>query len=159
MNYFAELGIEFKDVFGSTRIIGKNVNVFFGGHEPAHLQEVVEESMNRAFAFYKKSLTAARVDIPSIELAELSLRVVLHHLYVYDGWIKTYEKYKDLPFKVSQEDFGHTQSVEICTAFCKEKYKSSYIVYSAALAGKSLEEFRAWEKGRDAWYEAREGRS
>jgi hypothetical protein len=147
VDYMSELGVEVVVKHGITRVVGRGISVHFGGENPESLKSAINEAMNTAIAHFREK--NAGLFLTESQLCEVSIKVVLHHLFIYSQWRRTNEKYKNLELKITPDDLTHVQSNDEVYDYCKAKFGSNHGEVAAALMGKTLNELKNYEVGRE----------
>ena len=143
IDYLRELDVDVIEKHGLVRVIGKELDVYFGDEDPVDLKNAVNKAMGVAISHYREN--NAEIFLTEKQLYELSAKVVLHHLYIYSNWRRTNEKYKNHELAITMDDLLHVQSNDICYQFCKNIYGTNFREVAAALMGKSLTELKEYE--------------
>lgn len=151
-DYLKDLDANLIDDAGNIRVLAGGRQVFFRQQTADVLRGIINNAMAVATSFYQDRVANSKIDIPERDLWEVSLRVVLSNLYVYNSWKNSYPKYQDLELKITIEDLKHVGSEDDCYFYCKEKYGTDYALYAAGLNGQTREQFERWEQGRIAFW-------
>ncbi len=152
-DYVEQLGAKLIDDSGNIQVLTEDTNVLFVKQKSDVLRKIINQAMAVASSHYQNRVATSGIDFTEREIQEISLKVVLHNLYVYNMWKNDYPKYHDLELKVTVEDLKHPQSEDQCYFYCKKKYGADYSSYTAALNGQTREQFESWERGRIAFWD------
>jgi hypothetical protein len=126
-------------------------NVILQNQTIASVENIVRENFEIVRSHYR--------DIPGVDsfiderdLNILSLKIVLHYLYMYNLWRKMYKHHKNRDLKFIVEDFESPSTGDMIIWYFKNEYPESYSAKCELMLALSADEFKAYEKRRQEFY-------
>jgi len=129
-------------------------NVILPNQTMASVENIVKENFQIVKSYYQaKSGVSDTVDKHDVSV--ISLKIVLHYLYMYNMWRKMYKDHSDRDLKFLAEDFEHPSTSDQIIWYFKKKYPKSYSAKCELMLSMSTDEFKRYEKKRqefdDMW--------
>lgn len=86
------------------------------------------------------------------EVQRISVSIVLHYLYIYNIWRKSYPNMANLDLGFREEDFRSPGTFDIIAHYCKQYYPDAWMEKAVVLLKMSKEVIRQYEDRRQLYY-------
>jgi hypothetical protein len=135
------------------RLITQNDdNVILPNQTMTSIENIVKDNFQIVKSHYQFK-SGVPVSIDEHDLSIISLKIVLHYLYMYNMWRITYPQHKDQELKFLSKDFKNPNTVDMIIRFFKNKYPETYAAKCQLMLGMSTDEFSGFEKGRQNFHD------
>lgn len=148
--YIDQNKIAIREEGGSIRLSTlENQNVLFPNQTIGNIKELLLSNYKTVKEHYRPS---AEKVIPIEDLNDISLKIVIDRLYMYNMWRIWYKKQenRDLNFRI--EDFEHPDLTDTILLYLRKKYPSDYSQRCEMLFDMTKSEFEAYEKNRNSFF-------
>jgi hypothetical protein len=115
----------------------------------------VRPLIQKNFQIVKGILMTRDAALDEIEMNELSLKIVLRYLCLYNNWKQFYPKEKDRDLTFITEDLQTPATFDIVKEFILDRHSRNYQELSAAILGVEIDKFKNYEKARLEFMERR----
>jgi hypothetical protein len=115
----------------------------------------VRPLIQKNFQIVKGILMTRDAALDEIEMNELSLKIVLRYLCLYNNWKQFYPKEKDRDLTFITEDLQTPATFDIVKEFILDRHPRNYQELSAAILGVEIDKFKNYEKARLEFMERR----
>ena len=127
-------------------------NVIFPNQTMASIESIVKENFQIVKSHYQaKSGVLDAIDIQDLSI--VSLKIVLHYLYMYNMWRKTYIEHRNHDLKFLTKDFDNPSTHDMIIQYFKKKYPERYPSRCELMFGMSADEFNRYEKSRQEFHD------
>ena len=134
--------IELAEENGGIRLTTRHDdNVILPDQTMASVENIVKENLQIVRSYYLAK-SGVPVSIDERDLTVVSLKLVLHYLYMYNMWRKMYQNHKARDLKFQKEDLESPGTHDMIIAYFKNKYPDGYSAMCAHMLGISVEAFR-----------------
>ena len=127
-------------------------NVILQNQTATSVENIVRENFQIVKSHYQAK-SGVSVSIDKHDLNVISLKIVLHYLYMYNMWRKTYKHHKDRDLKFLTEDFENPSTSDMIIWYFKNTYPKSYSTKCEFMLGMSADEFKSYEKRRQEFHD------
>jgi hypothetical protein len=142
-----DIMIDLTEENGAIRLTADtNNNVILSNQSMAFVENIVKENFQVVKSHYQKK---SGDSVDNRDLNNISLKIVLQYLYMYNMWRRLYEKEKDRDLKFVSDDFEHPATHDMIIGYFKNKYPGNYSVQCAVLLGMSTDRFKKYEEERE----------
>jgi len=141
---------------------GDNVIVKYGDNSAVlfsqtseNISALLERNFHLVYNFFRSKITNYNFEEKNEidDLAYLSLRIVVHYLYMYNSWRIQYKKskaYENLDFKT--KDFFNTSTNDMIISFYKKQLPDNWKLLCAKLLDLTADEFDVYYRQREHFY-------
>ncbi|MHB0987801.1 MAG: hypothetical protein ACYC3P_03935 [Bellilinea sp.] len=129
-----------------------NDNVILQNQTMTSVENIVRENFEIVKSHYQAKLGVA-ILIDERNLGIISLKIVLHYLYIYNMWKKAYKDHKDQDLVFLAEDFESPSTGDMIIWYFKNEYPENYSAKCELMLAMSADEFKAYEKRRQEFHD------
>lgn len=129
----------------SVRVKSNTENVILSNQVIDVVGDLIKHNFNIVNEHYKKTFKNSEEVIDFKDLNLVSIKIVLHYLYMYNSW-------KDKELKFSVKDFTNPSTHDIIFNYFKENHPKSWEKKSATLLGMGLNDLKIYYKTREVFY-------
>ena len=148
-----EIKIELTEENKGIRLTTRNDdNVILPNQTMTSVENIVRENFQIVKSHYLAK-TGVLVSIDEYDLSFISLKIVLHYLYMYNMWRITYPQHRDQELKFLPKDFEHPNTGDMIIWYLKNKYPETYAAKCQLMLGMSTDEFTNYEKKRQEFHD------
>jgi hypothetical protein len=147
-----DIPIELAEENKGIRLTTDDDNLILPNQTMTSVEHIVRENFRMVKAHYQAK-SGVSVSIDGRDLSLVSLRIVLHYLYMYNKWREMYEHHKDRDLKFLIEDFEHPSTHDLIIWYFRNKYLEKYSTQCELMLGMSADEFRSYEKSRQEFHD------
>jgi hypothetical protein len=151
MNFYVDnIKVDLSKETGGLRLRTDDDNLLLANQTIEETRSIVLKNHRIVKENYEKLVNNL---IDSDDISKVSMRIVLHYLYMYNLWRTMYkrEEKRDLTFR--EKDFDHPYTKDKIIEYFKNKYPSDYSVKCETLLRMTTEDFNKYEKNRQDFYE------
>jgi hypothetical protein len=116
-------------------------------------ENTVRENFLTVKTHYYRAEAGLSVAIDEHDLSIISLKIVLHYLYMYNMWRRMYMELKDRDLRFLTKDFENPSTGDMIISYFRNKYPEAYSGKCELLLGMSADEFRDYEKSRQEFHD------
>ncbi len=148
--YVDHIEVDLSNESGGLRLRTSDDNLMLANQTIEETRSTVEKNHRIVKEHYQKVVNNI---VDPHDLAAVSMRIVLHYLYMYNLWRTMYkrESKRDLTFR--DKDFEHPYTKDKIIEYFKNKYPFDYSVKCETILRMSTEKFNEYEKNRQDFYE------
>lgn len=127
-------------------------NVILQNQTMTSVENIVRENFQVVKAHYQAK-AGVSVSIDEYDLSIISLKIVLHYLYMYNMWRKMYKEHIDRDLRFLAEDFESPSTGDMLIWYFRNKYPETYSAKCELMLGMSADEFKGYEKRRQEFHD------
>ena len=127
-------------------------NVILPNQTMTSVENIVRENFQIVKSHYQAK-AGVPISIDEHDLSSISLKIVLHYLYMYNMWRTTYPQHRNQELRFLPKDFEHPNTGDIIIWYFKNKYPETYAAKCQLMLGMSTVEFADFEKGRQNFHD------
>ncbi|MFD2033976.1 hypothetical protein ACFSKL_04185 [Belliella marina] len=134
-----DIGIDLKIEGNGVRVISGDNNVILPNQDLENILIIIKSNY-KFLSDYYYDISDDNIDLIDIKL--ISIKTVLHYLYIYNMWRKIYGKERNRDLKFKREDISHPQTYDIIFNYFKLKYPDKWIDKCSIMMNMSVEDCR-----------------
>ena len=120
----------------SVRITYDFQNVVLPNQEINNVAKIIEKNFLFVYDFYSSNIDNNIKEISTSFVEEISIKIVLNYLYMYNMWRISYKNQSNLILDFDEKDFHNPDTADIIFDYSKKKYPNDWLEKSAAILGK-----------------------
>ncbi|HEX8576641.1 MAG TPA: hypothetical protein VF677_10155 [Flavobacterium sp.] len=144
--------LSLSDEGGNVRVKSDNENVILSNQNINTISELIKYNFKVVNNHYKLMVDKAKEKFDFKDISWVSVAIVLYYLYMYNSWRSMYKKQDNRDLRFIEKDFSHPSTHDIIFNYFKTKYPGDWEEKCSILLGMSVEQFRAYYKTREAFY-------
>jgi hypothetical protein len=127
-------------------------NIILQNQTMTSVENIVRENFQIVKSHYQAK-TGVPVSINKHDLSIISLKIVLHYLYMYNAWRMIYPQHKDRDLRFLTEDFENPNTGDMIIRYFNNKYPETYSAKCRLMLSMSTDEFASFEKRRKEFHD------
>ena len=128
-----------------------NDNVILKNQTMISVEMIVKENIEMVKAYYQAQPGVVNF-IDERDLSSISLKIVLHYLYMYNSWRTVYWEHEDRDLSFLAKDFESPSTGDLIISYFKNKYPDNYSAKCKLMLAMSADEFEVYEKDREEFH-------
>lgn len=140
------------DESGNIRVLSKYNNVILNNQSIENVSELIKYNFDIVNEHYKFMIRDVSIKFNITDVNALSLKIVLHYLYMYNSWKTMYKKQGNRDLKFDNKDLNNTSTHDLIFEYYKNSYPEDWEEKCSILLGIGLEELKAYYKNRQSFY-------
>lgn len=150
MNFvIGELKVTLRLTKTDVRVLCEGKHVLLENQSIVEVTETITRNFEKVMQYYH---SAAQQGVPVNDVRRMAIFIVLDYLYLYNKWQKMYPKMVNLDLGFKDEDFACPGTYDIIAFYCKDHFPGSWMEMVGGMMGKSVDEVRQYEAGRQLYY-------
>ncbi len=117
-----------------------------------NVAQIIEKNFRFVYNFFASRVDNNSSTIDALDVEEISIKVVLTYLYIYNMWRNTYKNKENLSLDFNKKDLSDPETADIIFFYFKTKYPNNWLEKSAILLGMSESEVSKYYQKRELYY-------
>jgi len=134
----------------NVRVVFNKENILLVNQSIEAVSDLIKRNFSTVFTYY--CLDVNDFDVERLDITEVSLKITLYYLYMYNQWRVTYKKQEDRKLDFDKKDFNNPSTHDILFKYFKEKYPDSWIVKCSMLMKMTTDDVENYYKLRESFY-------
>lgn len=151
-DYFAQLGYAVLNDEEGARVRFGNRSALFRNLPVDAVRRAINDAMQATVPYFAANAAKSEVAIEPRQVEEVSFRVVVSWLSMYNNWRALYPEHRNQPLTVGAEELRHPQTFDQCYDYCREVFGPEFRRYVAALLGLTAEQYARIERRREEYW-------
>jgi len=151
-DYLARLDCDVRDDADGARVLCTGRSVLFKDLPGDAVRRAINDAMQTAVPYFGANAAKSELAIEPRQVEEVSFRVIVSWLSMYNNWRSFYPDHRNQPLTVGAEELRDPRTFDQCYDYCKKLFGAEFHRYVAALLGLTDTEYARIRRRREEYW-------
>jgi len=151
-DYFARLGYEVRKDADGARVRFADRSALFSNLPTDGVRRAINDAMQTVLPYFAANAAKSELAIEPRQVEEVSFRVIVSWLSMYNNWRSFYPDHRSQPLTVGAKELRAPRTFDECYDYCKKLFGAEFHRYVAALLGLTDTEYARIQRRREEYW-------